>query len=220
MRVYHFINRKYGLQALRRKRLKVSLIDQLNDPFEMVGFASRNRDERQAFAEVKAGLARYSGVLCFSGNWSNPVQWSHYADRHKGLCLGFDVPEALLTRVKYRSKRLKPDPQAIKEMQAEGAAAQEMMLNLVTTKFSHWRYEHEHRMFVRLEERDARGLYFCDFSENLALREAIVGSESSISRAQLKRALGRMSTCVVVFKARLAFQSFRVVRQKRDALWK
>lgn len=177
MRVYHFLNRKYGLQALRRKRLKVSLIDQLNDPFELVGFASHNRDERKALAEVKAGLARFSGMLCFSDKWSNPVQWSHYADRHRGLCLGFDVPEGLLTPVRYRSKRLKPDPQAIKEMQAEGPAAHEMMLNLVATKFSHWRYEHERRMFAQLEEKDVRGLYFCDFSENLALREVIVGSE-------------------------------------------
>jgi len=89
MRVYHFINRKYGLQALRRKRLKVSLIDQLNDPFELLGIASHNPDERQAFADVKTGLARYSGILCFSSKWSNPVQWSHYGDRHKGLCLVF-----------------------------------------------------------------------------------------------------------------------------------
>jgi hypothetical protein len=37
MRVYHLIYGKYGLRALRRKRLKVSLIDLLNDPFVMVG---------------------------------------------------------------------------------------------------------------------------------------------------------------------------------------
>ena len=94
------------------------------------------------------------------------------------------------------------------------------LLQLVATKFSHWRYEHERRMFVQLEEKDAQGLSFCDFSETLALREAIVGRKSTISRAQLKGALGRMSADVVILKARLAFQSFRVVRQKCDALWK
>jgi hypothetical protein len=220
MRVYHFINRKYGLQALRRKWLKVSLIDQLNDPFELLGIASHSPDERKAFADVKTGLAKYSGILCFSGKWSDPVQWSHYADRHKGLCLGFDVPDELLVPVKYRSKRLKPDAQAMKEMQAEGPAAHKMMLNLVTTKFSHWYYENEHRLFVHLEEKDAGGLYFYDFSDKLALREVIVGSDSTISRAQLKRALSRRTTEVAIFKARLAFQSFRVIRQTRDALWK
>ncbi len=220
MRLYHFINRKYGLQAVRRKRLKVALIDELNDPFELLGFASHDPEERKAFADVKAGLAEYSGLLCFSGKWRNPVQWSHYADCHRGLCLGFDVPDGVPVPVVYRSKRLKPDPQAIKEMEAEGPAAREMMLKLVTTKFSHWRYEDEHRMFVRLEERDARGLYFYDFSDNLVLREVIVGSSSTISRVELNRALGHWATEIAIFKARLAFQSFRVVRQRRDALWK
>jgi hypothetical protein len=220
MRVYQFINCKYGLQALRRKRLKVSLIDQLNDPFELIGIASHDPDERQAFAEVKAGLAQYSGMLCFSGKWSNPVQWSHYADRHRGLCLGFDVSDGLLTPVKYRSKRLRPDAQAMKEMQAEGPAAHEMMLNLVTTKFSHWHYENEHRLFVELKDKDARGLYFCDFSGDLALREVIVGSTSTISRMELKRALGRRINEVTIFKTQLAFQSFRVIRQRPDSLWK
>jgi Protein of unknown function (DUF2971) len=220
MRIYHFLNHKYGLQALRRKRLKVSLIDQLNDPFELVGFATNNPIERQAFADVKHGLAKYSGMLCFSDRWSNPVQWSHYADRHKGLCLGFDVPNGLLTPVKYRSTRLKPDVQAIKEMQAEDPAAHKMMRDLVATKFSHWRYENEQRLFVGLKDKDTRGQYFCNFSDELALREVVVGSNSTISRADLKKALGRSFEDVMIAKARLAFQSFRVVRQKRESLWK
>ncbi len=220
MRVYHFMNSKYGLQALRRKRLKLALIDQLNDPFELLGIASRDPEERKAFAEVKAGLAKYSGMLCFSGKWSNPVQWSHYSDRHRGLCLGFEVPDEMLTPVKYRAKRLRPDPRIINEMRAESPAAQEMMLQLVTTKFSHWRYENEYRLFVQLEEKDEKGLYFADFSDKLVLCEVIVGSAATISRAKLKSALGRAAKHVVVCKARLAFQSFRVVKQRRDALWK
>jgi hypothetical protein len=220
VRVYHFMNRKYGLQALRRKRLMLALIDQLNDPFELLGIASHNSEERKAFAEVKAGLAKYTGLLCFSGKWSNPVQWSHYADRHRGLCLGFDASDEMLVPVRYGSKRMKPDPQAMKEMAAEGPAAHEMMFRLVTTKFSHWRYENEHRLFAQLEKKDARGRYFYDFSGHLALREVIVGSISTITRAEVSRALGRSAKEVAAFKARLAFQSFRVVRSKRDALWK
>jgi hypothetical protein len=220
VRVYHFMNRKYGLQALRRRRLKLALIDQLNDPFELLGIASHDPEERKALAEVKAGLTKYSGMLCFSSKWSNPIQWSHYADSHKGLCLGFDVPNELLVPVQYRPKRLRPDPQAIKEMAAEGPAAHAMMLKLVTTKFSHWRYENEHRLFVQLEEKNAKGLYFCDFSDKLSLQEVIVGCIPTITRAEVSRALGRKAKEVAVVKARLAFQSFRVVRQKRNALWK
>jgi hypothetical protein len=158
-------------------------------------------------------------MLCFSSKWSNPVQWSHYADRHRGLCLGFDVPDALLSSVTYCSKRLKPDPKALAEMQAEGPAAHEMMLKLVTTKFRHWRYEHEQRLFIGLEEKDARGLYFYGFSAELVLREIIFGSEATISRADIKSAIGRTAAGFTAFKAQLAFRSFRVVKQKRDDLW-
>jgi hypothetical protein len=34
MRVYHFINEEYGLDDLRRRRLKIATILELNDPFE------------------------------------------------------------------------------------------------------------------------------------------------------------------------------------------
>jgi hypothetical protein len=31
------------------------------------------------------------GVTCFSKRFDNVLMWSHYADRHKGLCLEFDT---------------------------------------------------------------------------------------------------------------------------------
>ena len=37
--------------------------------------------------------------------WHNPVQWTHYADRHKGLCLGFYVPDEYLVKINYCSTR-------------------------------------------------------------------------------------------------------------------
>jgi hypothetical protein len=217
LRVYHFLNRKYGLQDIRRRRLKVSTINELNDPFELIGIASKDRDVRQAYADTKAGLAKYGGLLCFSGNWRNPVQWSHYADRHRGLCLGFDVT-AQLTPVTYASKRLKPDLAAMK---TGGAPAQAHMLRMLTTKFSHWRYENEHRLFVRLKSKDKKtGFYFFRFSKRVALREVIVGPNSTITGAELGRTLGNMATNVEVYKARLAFRTFRVVRQRSGKLWK
>jgi hypothetical protein len=42
-----------------------------------------------------------------SRSWENPVLWSHYAEGHKGVCLGFDVKEELLEEVKYADELLK-----------------------------------------------------------------------------------------------------------------
>ena len=91
MRVYHFTNAPYGLDNLQRKRLKIATIEQLNDPFEVLGVALQDAAIRDRYKKLKQGLADYMGLLCFSANWSNPVQWSHYADHHRGICLGFDV---------------------------------------------------------------------------------------------------------------------------------
>jgi hypothetical protein len=217
MRVYHFLNRKHGLQNIRQRRLKVSTIEELNDPFELLGISSKNPDVRQAYQDTKAGLAKYSGILCFSGNWRNPVQWSHYADHHRGICLGFDVT-VQLEPVTYAPRRLKPNLEA---MRTGGAAAQIHMQQMLTTKFSHWRYEDERRLFVRLKTKNKKtGLYFFHFSKQIALKEVIVGSNSTITRAELRRALGNLATIVEVHKARLAFRTFRIVRQRSEKLWK
>ncbi len=96
MRLYHFTNAEYGLSNLREKHLKISRIDQLNDPFEFMGADLSNGDLRK---EIEISKDRYNetmGLLCFSKNWDNPVQWGHYADGHKGLCLGFDVADGAI----------------------------------------------------------------------------------------------------------------------------
>ena len=37
MRVYHFISAEYALDDLRKRRLKVSFLEDMNDPFELLG---------------------------------------------------------------------------------------------------------------------------------------------------------------------------------------
>ena len=219
MLVYHFINQEFGLDNLRHKRLKVATFNDLNDPFELLSGASANSEVRRAFRETKDELSTTVGLLCFSRNWSNPVQWSHYADKHRGMCLGFEIPDSNLVRVKYRRKRLKSDINALGN---NDAAAETAMLDMLCTKYIHWQYEREKRVFVRLDERerDTRGLYFLGFSKTLSLKEVIIGHNCAIKRDELDRALGTLATRVTVQRARLSFLSFKVVKQLNEGLWK
>lgn len=107
MRLYYFVNCKYGLDNIRHRRLKISRINDLNDPFEFLGVASRDRSVRQQYVRLKTTLSDYMGLLCFGAGWRNPVRWSHYADHRRGLCLGFDV-KADVHEVRYADERLKP----------------------------------------------------------------------------------------------------------------
>jgi hypothetical protein len=46
------------------------------------------------------------GLLCFAGDWSEPVMWSHYAEKHTGICLGFDVSRSAVQQVSYQDDRI------------------------------------------------------------------------------------------------------------------
>jgi hypothetical protein len=221
MRLYHFMNAKFGLQAIRRQRLKIARITELNDPFEFLQVASTNPKTRARYQYVKRALSEYMGLLCFSESWRNPVQWSHYAQSHRGVCLGFDIAASTgVSKVRYVANRIPPN---LKAMRKDGPAAVAHMLELLTLKFEHWHYEQEHRLFVELKDKNERsGLYFFEFDKtpDFKLSEIIVGAYSEISPEQIKRALGRRADEVKAHKARLAFRTFEVVEQRNQDLWR
>ncbi len=216
MRVYKFLNAKWGVKALEDRRLKIARISDLNDPFELLGTNLSNRELRTAFVEMKYALAKNRGLLCFSKRWRNPLLWGHYSDGHRGLCLGFDVPDELLMSVTYTRKRttsekLFSNDQSVKERE---------MKRLLSTKFSHWRYENEVRCFVNLEDKDPHnGHYFFEFSNEMQIKQILVGAEACISRRDVETALGDENAQVERFKTRAAFRTFRVVRNQKQSLW-
>jgi Protein of unknown function (DUF2971) len=221
MRVYHFINEEYGLKDLHRRRLKVSRIEDLNDPFELLAADLSDRDLRRAFQATRRQLAQRSGMLCFSANWSNPVMWSHYADKHRGLCLGFEVPNEVCMSVVYTKARLPQIAEEILQLNPGHPDAEAKMRRLLTTKYIDWSYENEIRIFTSLDSIDPdSNLHFVDFSERLKLTKVVVGARSHISRNTVREALRDLDESVDVIKARLAFKRFQVVPNKVPSLWK
>ncbi|MGM5053297.1 DUF2971 domain-containing protein [Rhizobium sp. 814_E9_N1_1] len=214
MRLYHFTSQKFGLLAIRNQRLKVARINALNDPFEFLGWNLQDPQTRAKLRKWKEERNAELGILCFSRKWSNPLLWGHYADKHQGLALGFDVPDGdLYSPVKYRHTRL-PTPVG-RELIGEH------LDSLLLTKFSAWRYESEYRCFCRLGENiHDNGLYFEPFSPTLKLVEVIIGDQATITRAELAVALGDRVPQIASFKARPAFGTFSVVRNRDAKLWK
>jgi len=105
MRLYKFLTAEFGMKSLREKRLKISIFDDLNDPFELLPYEMK-RGFRLNLISVIMDFASTQGMVCFSSNWKDPVIWAHYSDKHKGLCLGFEVPERLGRKVRYVKRRL------------------------------------------------------------------------------------------------------------------
>jgi hypothetical protein len=202
IRAYHLTSVTHALSNIRHRRIKIATFDDLNDPFELWAVAQPNPVLRRALRCWKDEFARKYGVLCFSKTWANPVLWSHYADRHRGIALGFDINANMAKEVKY-SRRRPPFYKA-------DASTVQMLLY---TKGLDWQYEKEVRIHARLEERDAAtGLYFGDFSEHLVLREIITGPLCTTKKSEIEGAL--RDEGVSIIRGRLAFKTFRVVRNR------
>ncbi|MFJ4256544.1 DUF2971 domain-containing protein [Pseudomonas monteilii] len=180
MRVYHFLNKKYGLESLEKRRLKISTFDSVNDPFELLCHELGDAELRGLMSAFKKTVSAGQGMICFSKSMHSPVQWAHYADRHKGICLGFDIPEKYLAPVKYVSERLDYEIDRPWSESGVDVRAEDCFL----TKYDHWSYEEEMRMFGALGNPDTRtGLYFQDYDEHMRLAEIIVGCASGVKKA-------------------------------------
>ncbi|HEY2392241.1 MAG TPA: DUF2971 domain-containing protein [Candidatus Angelobacter sp.] len=210
MKVYKFLDSKFGMKSILERRLKISRINELNDPFELFPYDISDRNHRFAIYATKNYLNQTNGVLCFSGNWQNPVLWAHYSDKHYGLCIEFEVPDNdgtendRFTKVRYVSYR-RPFPQSptIKDS-----------TDMLFTKFSSWQYEDEVRALLTLKD-EVDGLYYADFSEILKPTKVIVGLRCTLSQSDVINALGSMTSQVDVIKARAGFKEFKIVKDER-----
>jgi len=192
---------------IRHHRLKIATFSDLNDPFEWLSIVRPNAMVHEALLRTKAEVGKNRGMLCFSSDWTNPVLWSHYADKHRGICLGFDVSNVdsnglpYLTPVQYKHK-MSPWP--------KHGFDEKQMLSLMRTKFRHWAYEGEYRVFTTLKDPSPEGLYFCEFSEVLVLKEVIFGPHFQGSTQEMTDEINRDYPSVTVKKARLSYDRFKV----------
>lgn len=206
MRVYKFLTAHFALKSLYEKRLKISTIQDLNDPFELIPYDLSDKAQRWAFQSTRDQLAANRGILSFSADWHDPVIWAHYSDKHRGICLGFEVPEDIAKHVDYVTERL-PFP-------TEHPPILEHAEAMLFTKFTNWKYEQEVRIWATLEEEED-GFYFKDFDDTLRLVEVIVGARCTVPRSAIVRALVPLTAEINFIKARAGFTKFAIVTDER-----
>lgn len=214
MRLYHFLLADYALDDLKKKRVKVSIIDKLNDPFEFqAGFTKPNLDISDRFAKFKSDISKEFGIFCCSKDWHNPLLWSHYADRHTGFALGFDIPDIAAIEVRYSKDR----PLFISETLLKDSDNRKYLYELSRTKFSSWSYEEEVRIVYTLSSLYLEGgHYFNSFDDKMILKEVIIGCQSTIVGSEILEAL-RGYKNITLIQSRMADKSFSIVEKlKRE----
>jgi hypothetical protein len=215
MRLYYFTAADIALKhILPERRMKLSRFGELNDPFELFAYAVGEQNMRRAVRAMQAHFDSKYGLLCMSNSWRSPVMWAHYAAKHHGICLGFDVAEATgdWRRVEYNPSRLQFVLDHTKRL---GGFDTEFVYAMCFTKAAEWAYEHEYRALAKLEDKDPQtGHYYVEFGDGLRLREVILGHRNTLPVGQVAKLVGRHPHTVTVFKARAAFDKFAMVRNQ------
>jgi len=173
-RVYKFTKAQHGISSLAEKRLKLTTIDGLNDPFDLCPLDTADPAISEAAEAITSELWKATGILCFSRNWDNLLLWSHYGDSHRGVCLGFDINEGV-SGLNYQTDVLyQPN---LLQIRCREDVNEDLASRLGRTKHESWSYEQEVRMFVHLNDPpDGKNLNWINFGAELVLKEVIIGA--------------------------------------------
>lgn len=215
MLVYYYTNEKFGREDLQLERIKVSDATDLNDPFDHMPMDMSDAAFRAAVRQSLPQLAQHQGFICLSRIYTSVLMWSHYADKHKGVCLGFEVPDGALTEIKYVPKRIYGHVAA---NNTPTEAEQEYFLRIVSTKHVGWSYEQEMRFFIpRTKQIRDGAFWFYRFAHDMRLRRVVIGANCNLTPHDVQTALPPQPDDVEVFKARAAFKDFKIVRNKKPS---
>jgi hypothetical protein len=212
MRLYYFTGSEYALENIRKRRLKISFSDKVNDIFELNPFKFQCKNIRGAWSQCVLDYAKMQGFISFSEEWCSPAMWDHYSDNHTGVCYGFDVLGDQVLKIDYLDELIDFDERALSDTKINHEAA-EIASN---TKSSHWGYEKEWRQYVSLEEAEkisistgTDGNIFLEFNDNLVLREVILGMRSNLKLIEVLGAL-QSEEEVVIRRAHASLSEYKL----------
>jgi hypothetical protein len=213
-RLYKSMAAQYAISSLHNRRLKISTIDDLNDPFDLLSIDTTDPGVDRA---VKPHV-RY-GLLCFSRNWDNLLMWSHYGASHTGVCLGFDLVDDDGKGHRYDFD-VRYQPNVLQLTRPEDITS-DLMGRFLHTKHESWSYEQEVRIFMALNDPpDEKGLRLAGFGPELELREVIAGSQcTKMTLDALKSAIEPFGTTVEHSWAYMRKDAFLLVRHSFPPPW-
>lgn len=171
---YHFLSSKYAIHDLERKMIRVSTLDNLNDPFELMPYLRYcNNAGIKHYMDIRKQILDIYGLLCFSKTWEEPLLWSHYADKHKGMALGFEIYELDIFDVIYNPNPIRKQIELTNKLDTN----KNLFLELAQIKYRKWNYEEESRILIKLKNCiKIDGHYFIEFGSSLKVKEIKLGT--------------------------------------------
>ena len=187
--LYKFLPAESALSVLEEKRLKVSVIHELNDVYDCAPIPvpiarKKGGPLKSEWGKNLVDLSRDTcGLVSFSKDVRSPLLWGHYAASGTGLALGFDSDffdwkGAIPLTVDY--DRARPSVPWPKNNNFSDENVNQVFRALYGVKAREWKYEREVRYILRLSTCDPQaGMYFAPFTLR-ALNRVIIGYRSSV----------------------------------------
>lgn len=129
-----------------------------NDPFDPV-IKKVDGYDKDLFGNIKIG--------CLSANYNNVLMWSHYADAHKGICIGYNVAQIFSNKFTeddttlkkciyidraYGNAKLWIDTEAVNNKDLEPYKDNDFkepsFVDMYCIKHESWKYENEYRIIT------------------------------------------------------------------------
>lgn len=121
------------------------------------------------------GTVKKFRVSCFTENPYSMLMWAHYANKHQGFCIEYEVPEYAepyihifnnLLPVIYSNERVSILDQCIRSLQPPGLTA-DILWDIykygLLMKSMDWKYQDEWRLVSCDDLLDSEGHYNCKF---------------------------------------------------------
>lgn len=150
------------------------------------------------------------GIISLASRSTCPLMWSHYADQHNGVCIGYSVPDRAIKdihRVEYGGSRLVEASDVAKMLDGDEAARRRVDRAVLLRKAGDWRYEREWRMI------GPRGLQ----DSPLELEEVIFGMRCNLAVAYaVVKALEDRARPVKFFQVFPERGTFKLIKSPLD----
>jgi len=173
-------------------------------PFSLSELEDHLRNNSATWLTIMRGTA---GILSLTSDPMNVLMWAHYAENHRGVCIGFDkdVLENSIPVGGYWPPDLRNETEKMRRVHYSKARPQyqnserNLLISAFFTKHSSWSYEKEWRLLrpVEFTEEDTVDLKPLPVG---ALREVILGLNVTPKTVELVRAACKSYPEVKIFE--------------------
>jgi hypothetical protein len=183
------------------------------------GSEHRVKNTSEIIKSIRDGWRLNMGVICLSRTNDSVQMWSHYADNHKGIVVGFDENEIskdprALVEIDYKAEMVRlPVAFSQKELQSLTPLYKQLLVDVLRTKEQGWAYEKEVRVYSTKTEINADGKFYYPLKSGV-IKEIYLGWKASELAEYTAKALkADKYPEVKIFKMHVGVDAFKLLPQ-------